>query len=70
MNANLQRVQDRLLGLYHECRESMDGVPASDIEELRHQVEHALNHQDWTARTAAEIIRTACTMELEARRAH
>ncbi len=61
----LARVANRVVAIYAEERGSLRGRTAAELQEMEHQADHYRFHEDFSVRTAAEILRTAAKMQGE-----
>lgn len=60
INAEITIVQGRFMRLYSSQRDYLKAKPAQFIEDLLHESEELVNHEDLSLRAAAEINRAAC----------
>jgi hypothetical protein len=67
MNSKVQRISEALLATVEAEQASMRQLTTWELTELEHEMEHLRNHQAFSIRTAAEMVRVAAKQEREAR---
>jgi hypothetical protein len=67
MKARITEVQSKVLALFSKVRKTVEPLPASELNDLEHYATDRLNAEDCSERMAAEMVRSACALELEKR---
>jgi excinuclease UvrABC nuclease subunit len=68
MNSEIEIVAAQVRNIYRQQRSYLAGKPDHVVNDLHHRCQEAAHDENFSTRTAAEINRAACLMELETRK--
>lgn len=69
MISKIEWVAGGILGLYESAKAQTDRMTAAELNDLKHACHECSNHERWTVRTAAEMMRVAAENTIEERKA-